>query len=224
MDEFEARVRDVMVAHEHEAPSGDRLRLSHAPRSVSSRWRLRGWVGVAAVVVTVAAISAGGLLIYQSASPRHTASGGLPTCGSAPTPRGNDAGKIELTLRAPASATRGTTIQVAREVHSLTGKAEYVVGENESAAGIVIVQDGKVVGKYRGGVAGFEVGISAPPRGVAALPAARVLLSGCPTGPVDDAHPDASRKPLPPGHYELVGTFANRVTTYVSRPATIQVY
>lgn len=73
---------------------------------------------------------------------------------------------------------------------------------------VVIVRDGKVVGRYLGAVAGAGLAIRAEARSARgqAVETAPLLLSGCPVGEMDFVRPDATRQPLPAGEYQLIAS------------------
>jgi hypothetical protein len=91
----------------------------------------------------------------------------------------------------------------------VTGTAA-IAGLLAQPVNVVIVRDSLIVGAYTGAVGGTGVAVSATAssRDGQAIPVAPVLLSGCPAATIDYAHPDATRRPLPSGEYQLVAVLS----------------
>jgi hypothetical protein len=164
---------------------------------------LTGAVGWSIVKSTLTLFAPGrGRLVFIRTTPPPT----LPTCGRVPVSAGPFASRLRVILHAPAQARSGSTIHMTMGLRH-TPMAPNIIDLPQSPnrlEPVVVVQNGYIVGKYRGGIAGngWPLGSS-----IAHLPVRPLLLSGCPSGPIDYANPDASRHPLPPGHYQLVGEF-----------------
>jgi hypothetical protein len=123
----------------------------------------------------------------------------LISCGDSPRSSGPDAALVTLTLAAPSTGRSGTAIAT-----QATLSASANVDDLSSPAAVVIVRTGRVVGAYRGAVGG--TGLEAMAGAIANVPTEPLLLSGCPRGAIDGAHPDATRKPLPVGDYQVIAT------------------
>jgi hypothetical protein len=106
---------------------------------------------------------------------------------------------VNLTLSAPETGRSGSTIDLQAR---LTVTAE--VDDLSTPAAVDILDRGRIVGAYRGSIGGTGLGARPGPAGP--VPIEPLLLSGCPRGAVDGAHPDATRQPLPAGDYLLVAT------------------
>jgi hypothetical protein len=147
----------------------------------------------------------------------------LRTCGSVPTSSGATARRIGITVTAPAPATTGSTLAVKVGLRSLDGKAHrLVLGEPQ----LLLVRNGKVVGQYKGAVAASAIGVTVPAATGTSLDAS-VLLSGCPTEPIDVSAPDLTREALPPGSYDIIAVVEDVTNgpggNLVSAPAPLQV-
>ena len=222
-----------MIAPESEAPDGDHITVPTGQDGTVRRPRRSPQVRRRAVVLaaagSVVVVAVAGYAIHDWTSTpvktAHTAAG-LATCGTAPTATSTDRVDLEFALTAPARAATGTLITVGATVRNLTGRQLEIAGFG-GAQDLVITQDGKIVGKYAGASADTGVDAVMAPGEAATMPPGTLLLSGCPQGDTDDAHPNATRKPLPPGRYQIVGTFKEAPETgrqtYVSRPITIDV-
>jgi len=69
---------------------------------------------------------------------------------------------------------------------------------------LVITRETRVVGRYERAVGGVGIpAVITAGRPFDFREPASVLLRGCPRLPVDGNAPDASRTPLPPGHYTV---------------------
>ncbi|HEV7191718.1 MAG TPA: hypothetical protein VGN35_00830 [Jatrophihabitantaceae bacterium] len=121
-----------------------------------------------------------------------------------PTSSARDDGRIVLTLLAPSRAVSGSTITSTATI-KVAGSSR-VVDDLGQPVDVYIVRGGKVVGAYHGMVAGTGVIVGPDARSGTgqSVPVTPVVLSGCPSGPIDYARPDATRHPLPPGLYELI--------------------
>jgi len=143
----------------------------------------------------------------------------LPTCGTVPVSDGAARSVVAASLSGPAKAQSGSTVSMTVELRSLTGKVEpFVTGQPFD---LLITRGADVVGRYEGAVAGTGLELAVPAAGALAVghpvdgshdDFAAVLLSGCPAG-VDMAKPDATRRPLPPGGYQLVAVLEDDTTS-----------
>jgi hypothetical protein len=158
----------------------------------------------------------------QSAD-RPTVATKLPSCGNAPKAYGPSAGRITLTLIASSNGKSGSVLP-AKASYKLAGTAR-LTQDLTQPADVAIMRDGIVVGAYLGPKAGTMVSATAVPESVPiSWP---VLLSGCPIGQIDIANPNATRRPLPAGTYELVavmhaGSYA-APSLIVFKPVTVHV-
>jgi hypothetical protein len=125
----------------------------------------------------------------------------LRTCGAMPTSTSPLASSVVLTLSAPAAARSGTTINAVAVLRAIG--ATVTVPDAGLPVLVDVVQGSAVVGTYTGAIGGTGLAAAIDSRGQE-LPTAPLLLSGCPSGRIDYAHPDASRRPLPAGSYQLV--------------------
>ena len=195
-----ARWNAVRPAGPELARAIERLSTDVTPRPRS--WR-RHTLAVAAAALLVSAIA----IAVDQLRPGETktaSSKPLITCGHAPTSDGPYASRVVLRLRAPASAISGHTIHPQLSIRAAGSLAVRLdVGQ---PAAVYITQHGEIVGRYNGAVAGTGLGMIVT-REPTPIPVVSVLLSGCPHGKTDYMlHPDATRQPLPPGHYQLVAT------------------
>jgi hypothetical protein len=146
------------------------------------------------------ALPATGVLMASVVSACSSAAEAPATCGPQPTSTARLSGDYTVKLSAPARARTGSIIHPAIELAG-TPRAGTVT-ELDSPARVVIVGNHMIIGAYRGAVGGTGISYTgSAPLDVLTLP---LLLSGCPTSHPDAAHPDASRRPLTPGHYQLV--------------------
>jgi len=123
----------------------------------------------------------------------------LPVCGlpSGPSSRPD----LQASLTLTAKPVSGAIVTVAMTIAPRTGTLDIDTG---SPREVGILRDGQVVGFYSGGVTGIGYGGHGISRSnPLQVPATPVLLSGCPTEPVNSADPGATRRPLPPGDYQL---------------------
>ncbi|BEP12590.1 hypothetical protein acdb102_09010 [Acidothermaceae bacterium B102] len=113
---------------------------------------------------------------------------------------GPSAKLIAATASAPATAVAGSVLNVVVHLRSIDGKPHVF---DSGWAPVLILQAGRIVGQYEGGVAayGTETTVTAAEPRTAD---ASGLLSGCPRHPLIDSAPDVSRKPLPAGTYQVV--------------------
>jgi hypothetical protein len=177
------------------------IRALDTTTSTSRRhWRTAA-VAAASVVVIVAAAFMFRSHSQQPSGPTHNGPH-LATCGRAPVRSGALAAQVALTISAPTTGKSGTTIEVTAWVRAVADSVDLDAG---APAEVVIIENGYVVGRYRGAVGGTGYGGHIDTRGKP-VPAQSILLSGCPSGHIDYAHPDASRHPLPSGHYQLIAT------------------
>ncbi len=132
--------------------------------------------------------------------------------------------RLALTATAPATGKSGATIKITSTIHAA---ARSVTGLDVGApADTLILDQGYVVGRYRGAIAGTGFGGTISRRSKT-VPALSLLLSGCPSGTIDLAHPDASRRPLPLGRYQIVAVLHSEghqaACQLVSAPTTIRI-
>lgn len=163
-----------------------------------------------ALIVSVAAVFAVALGIGVFAVVRPSAlrpgigPANLPTCGDAPATSGQYPAGVTLRLIAPRTAVSGTTIHPVLELLSQNGRSR-VIPDAGSDPEPSILYRGHVVGQYNGAIGGTGLGVRLGAKPVR-LPTSPLLLSGCPAGATNPAHPDANRTPLPPGRYQLVAS------------------
>lgn len=175
-----------------------------ADAGLRPRSRYRPTLAVAAVVLVVSAVATAAALI-GSGTTNTANTGALPTCGHAPTSFGRYASRVVATVSAPPSAASGSTIHPDLSIRALGDQPVRL--DTGQPAPVYITQHGEVVGRYGGLVGGTGLGMTLTSKPTA-IPVASLLLSGCSRGPIDFAHPDASRQPLPPGRYQIVATLA----------------
>jgi hypothetical protein len=202
-----------------------RVRDRTAPTRTGPRQRVT-ILSAAATVLVVAGII-GAVQLSHSQTGTSAAGDGthaLPACGRVPTSNGKVASRLMLTVQAPASGVAGTTIHPRVKVAARTG----TVGGFDAGlpADVYIAQHRRIVGRYAGAIGGtgFGTTVTTQPVRIDALP---LLLSGCPGGDIDYAHPDASRQPLPAGEYQIVATLASEGRQHwllVSASATITIH
>lgn len=168
------------------------LRLAH-PRAAIS----------AAAVVVVLAVGVA-LAVNWTSTGSASAAGNpaaLPSCGSMPVSNGPHARSVRATLTAPSTGRSGSRVTAQIELSSTTGAAVSL--QTGQPSDLLIIYSGKVVGRYSGATLGTGAYVTVGPQ-TKVFPAG-VLLSGC-AHKADPARPDVGRRPLPPGHYQLVAT------------------
>jgi hypothetical protein len=182
------------------------------------RQRVRGWpvnsiarvAAMSGVVLSLIGAVAwySGLLSGRSPSPSQSSSRGPITCGEVPhsSIRG-----YRMHIRGPASGVTGSRIRVQVGVDST---AATKVLDIQAPADILIVSEGKVVGRYSGAVGGTGLELRTRQRDQL-IPSDSVLLSGCSRGTLNSARPDSSREPLPPATYGLVAVIYSEARTPV---------
>lgn len=138
----------------------------------------------------------------------------LPVCGMLPHSDGPSRTVVSVTLTGVHTAPAGSSIRLGVMAKSLTGKAEPLTAG--SRVDVLIVRQGKVVGRYAGESAPDGAGtthVSKPVLlsggGLNRVYGPTVLLSGCARGIITATDPDATRVPLPPGQYTLIGVLAD---------------
>ena len=129
---------------------------------------------------------------------------GLRTCGSAPSTSPETPTSLVLTVSAPRSAAAGTLIYPKITIH-VRGTASTRAYGFGGGPVTYVVKDGQIVGKFAGFIAGTGMGLEIGNRPVE-LSGGAVLLSGCARDAVEPVDADATRKPLPPGTYQLVAS------------------
>jgi hypothetical protein len=237
---------DELARQFRELPSPMMTRPGRAHGIIAETRRRRVWTaaGVSAVVAVVAGsfvLFAGtggrtGLGPAASPTPQATAAtsassaspapapaagitetiqaGALPVCGVLPLSDGPSRTVLSVTLTGAHTAPAGSSISLGVVARSLTGKTQRLATGN--SVDVLIMRDGKVIGRYPGASAPDSVGISqvgkpvllsAP--GVYKVYSPTVLLSGCARGTISATDPDASRVPLPPGQYTLIGVLTD---------------
>jgi hypothetical protein len=175
--------------------------LSGTGAQPGRRWRLAAVAAAAVMVLLVVAVAVALRSRAEHPSGPTGSRSSLRTCGKVPVPKGAVSRQAVLTISAPLQGRAGTSVEVTATVRAVGRAADGVdVG---APADVVIVKNGAVVGRYLGGIGGtgFLIASAAKP-----VPALAALLSGCPSGTIDISRPDASRRPLPPGRYQLVAT------------------
>jgi hypothetical protein len=142
------------------------------------------------------------------------AAGALPVCGVLPHSDGPSRSLLSVTLTGVHTAAAGSSISLGVVARSLTGETQRLNTGN--SVDVLITRNGKVIGRYPGasapdGVGTIPVGkpvlLSAP--GAIRVFSPTVLLSGCARGTITSTDPDASRVPLPPGQYTLIGVLTD---------------
>lgn len=220
-------LRDTLIAYAPVAPGTAGLLAGAHARTRRSR-RRRRLVRARTAVGAIAVISAVALLspvllsddqlltptpsdpAVQTGSRANAASRALvedlPTCGRAPADSPTAPRRIAAALQGPVNAASGSVVDLQVMLQSLTGKAERF--DTGLPVAIVIIRQGDVVGRFGGVNGGGYIQIKVPASGQAPLPdeygPTQILLAGCVRDPVDYTMPDASRRPLPSGDYELV--------------------
>jgi hypothetical protein len=150
-------------------------------------------------VVACLAILAGALTLSWLGGSRVPAGDNIAACGTLPSATSTLNQDTRVTLRAIDSAVSGTRIHLEVVVSTNRERLELATPPFPP---VLIVRGDEVVGKYTGDVNSSGMVLSLTQARPAETPTS-VLLSGCPTQQ-DSADPDGSRKPLPPGTYDLV--------------------
>lgn len=152
----------------------------------------------------------------------------LTTCGPLPDASVGVSRQVQVSLHGPVEGASGTRYSAAVSLKSITDQPLSVAfGDPE----LYILSGGHVVGRYVGG-SRRTLRMLTVPGGDSVPLEASVLLSGCPDGPTDRSRPDATRRPLPVGAYQLVAVVAVSTSGeppqrgrdhVVSQPLAIQV-
>lgn len=172
------------------------------------RWPAALAVAGVIVLLTVGVVIAVNLPSTGSASATGNPAT-LPSCGSMPISNGAHARSVRATLTAPTKGKSGSRVIGEIELSSTTGAA--VPLQTGQPSDLLIIYSGKVVGRYSGSTLGTGAYVTVGPQ-TKAFPAG-VLLSGC-ASKTDPARPDIGRRPLPPGHYQLVATMEDIAAGY----------
>jgi hypothetical protein len=148
--------------------------------------------------------TSGGSVTTPRAAPKPS------SCGELPSSTGPAADLAKLVLSAAASGHAGQQIAVTATV-VVTADGQRVISVPNGSE-LLIILDGKVVGKTDQGGHGSEIPLilkAGTTRPGQALPQS-VQLSGCPTGA------QTARSPLPAGSYQLVGVLGYRADPFNS--------
>lgn len=124
----------------------------------------------------------------------------LDDCGPAPVSDGPLTGLVGASLTGPTTAVSGSELRLRVQLRSLDGRSHlFESGHSE----LSVLKQGRVVGEYEGGelAYGLQATVGASPIAPWEVTG---LMAGCPRHPVDDGWPDLTRKPLPPGSYDVV--------------------
>lgn len=135
----------------------------------------------------------------------------LHACGAVPVSNGAHARSVRATLTAPTTARSGTRIAAQIVLSSTTGASVQL--QTGQPSDLLIIYSGKIVGRYSGSTLGTGAYVTVGPQ-TKSFPAG-VLLSGC-ASKVDPARADVGRRPLPPGHYQLVATMEDLAAGFSS--------
>jgi hypothetical protein len=208
--ELDERLRTDAARWNAARPPGPDLAEAIERLSPDAPPRRRTWrrpaLAVAAAAVAVSAIA----IAVEQIRPGNTNSANgkpLVTCGVVPTSNGPYASRVVLTLSAPSSAISGETIHPQLTIRAAGHRDVRGIDVGQPAA-VYITRHSEIVGRYSGLVRDTGLGMTVT-KEPTAIPAASLLLSGCPQREIDLAHPDASRQPLPPGRYQLVATLVS---------------
>lgn len=230
-DRLEQRIADDARRWRDVRPTGPELATALARLDDAVAPRLRRTTSRASLLATAAAVLAaavclgGFVAVHGAGNSSAVGPASVPTCGKAPVTSGKYPREIAVRLVAPHVAVSGATILPSVQMRVRDGRA-HVVADLGQPVESYIIYAGRVVGKYSGvigGGTGFGARLSADSS--VRIPTSPLLISGCPTGNIDPAQPDASRKPLPPGHYTLEAVLqADRGTwQLVTPPVTLVV-
>jgi hypothetical protein len=159
------------------------------------------------VISTVTAVGAvTGIALFSSSSGRgRTAPVApspdvLPTCGVIPHSNGPLATKAKAVIDGPRSVVSGETFD-GRVL--ITTNENNIVVDTSTAVTMLFVRNGTVVGRPQAGAAaaGLQLTVTRTAPGQVA---ARTIVAGCATDPIDPTDPERSRVPLPPGTYTML--------------------
>ena len=168
--------------------------------------RLARWPAAATAGAAIVGLAVGIVLAIDWSSGGSAATGSpatLPTCGLSPVSNGPHAQSVRATLKVPTVGRSGRRILGQIELSSPTGAA--ITLQTGQPSTLFVLYGGKVVGQYYGTTLGTGAFARIGPQ-TKDFPA-WVLLSGCTTKTdPNPVQPDSGRRPLPPGHYQLVGT------------------
>lgn len=154
---------------------------------------------------------------WASQKPTGDGSHRLASCGDVP-PAASAHAVVRAHLSAPKRAATGSRVAV--EIKLSSSRSTRV---QAPAKVVLIVRDGWVVGAYEGALTAEKHVVELRP-GTPVTVRRKVVLLGCPTQKVDLVHPNASRRPLPAGVYQLtVGVNQPGGTTVAAAPVTITV-
>lgn len=187
-------------------------------RRIYGRAMMRSTV-VAAVLVVVA----GGYVFARGERGPDPATG-LGSCGSMPAPAaGPTSGHLSLTIVGPAEVPPGGEFSGQVKVTSTADVAKPF--SSGTPPELLILQDSQVVGRYGGVLATIGVERNLEAGASVSFPAS-IRMAGCPDFTSGD--PDASRRDLPSGTYQLVAlmddvTRGGGVRALVSAPLEVRV-
>lgn len=195
-------LRELMLAEQPPLVPIHRLRLGVRNLAEARRRRRRAGLGASGVAVVV--LFAAG----SAAVPGHNLPGvaaglvqtGMLTCGSVPTSSGPKAGRLTATLQGPPSGQTGLSVNLQMTLHSTDGER---VSVSTGPPASLVVRDGYVVGKSPDDSDMPAIAFDAVAPGSPTIPTG-VLLRGCPSASTGPIHAEQSRRPLPPGRYDLV--------------------
>jgi hypothetical protein len=224
--------RLVADAHHWRAARSEELDLDAAiarlesPRVGWTHRPARRTPMLASLAVVLAAAVGIGIFaaVRRSPLPSRAGPANLVTCGDAPGTTGHYPRGVTLRVIAPHTAKSATTIRPELELVSQHGRPRLIADAGSDIESYIL-SGGHIVGRYSGSIGGTGLGIrlGQTPIRLHTIP---LLLSGCPTGAIDSAHPDANRVPLPPGRYQIVASLQSDKTgawTMTTPPTAIQV-
>ncbi len=222
------KLRELMLAEQPPVMPIHRLMLGVRNVAEARRRRRRARLGATGVAVVV--LYAVGSAVVPGHNLPGVAAGlvqtGTLTCGSVPRSSGPKAGRLTATLQGPPSGQTGLSVNLQMTLHSTDGQR---VSVSTGPPSTLVVRDGYVVGKTPDDSDMPAIAFEAVAPGSQTIPTG-VLLSGCPHASKGPIRPVQSRRPLPPGRYDLVavitetpGTTAGEVSVIVSAPTTIHV-
>jgi len=222
-------LRELMHAEQPPLMPTHLVMLRVRNRVEARRRRRRAYLGISGVA-TVAVLAAASVIVPGHNLPRFAAGVaqiGMLTCGKPPLSTGPKAAQMTVALQAPASGQAGLRVDLQTVFGSRDGQPVTVdTGYPET----YVVRDGYIIGKYPDDAGKADIAFLAVAPDGQSLPTS-IVLSGCPLGPTDPMRPDASRRPLPPGRYDLVSVVSElprsgtdrHLSVIVSEPVSINV-
>jgi hypothetical protein len=203
---LEKRLEDDARAWRRKRPRGPELGKVLARIDLidnrTMRRRPRPSLLLTAAILLAAIVGTSLVAIDHGSATVEVGTASVATCGSEPVSFGAYPRELAIKLIAPRTATAGTTIHPSLQVRSLDG-LPHSVDDAAQPVESVVVYRGKVVGKYKGTLSGTGFAFHLSGHEMHSIPTNPLLLSGCTSGHVNSVHPNATRKPLPPGKYEL---------------------